>query len=54
MPQKMLDLGAMGIATSLASARRFSLRITAAFHEEPPPTYMQWTAGGLAPGLPKI
>jgi hypothetical protein len=30
------------------------LRITAAFHDEPLPTYMQWTAGGLAPGLPKI
>jgi len=44
----MLDLGAMGIATSLAPVRRFSLRITAALHDKPMSTHMQWTAGGLA------
>jgi hypothetical protein len=47
----MLGLGAVGIAPSLASARRFSLnllRIIAALHDELMPTYMQWTAGGLA------
>jgi len=44
----MLGLGAVGIAPSLAPARRFGLRIIAALHDEPMPTYMQWTAGGLA------
>jgi predicted aspartyl protease len=37
----MLDLGAMDIAISLALARRFGLRITAAFHDRSPPTYAQ-------------
>jgi len=30
----MLDLGAMGIATSLAPVRRFSLHITATFDDK--------------------
>jgi len=54
MGLKVLGLGAMGIAASLAPARRFSLRITAAFHDRPTPTYMRYTARGLASGLPKI
>jgi hypothetical protein len=47
----------MGIATSLAPARRFSLnllRITAAIHVRSLPTFMRYTADGLASGLPKI